>query len=135
MSTSLHSLPNEVRSEIFSCCFNRDLVNFAVSSKSWCGEVIPILWRKVALEWEALTQNNANCKTFNLKHTRNLRLHGQELNLGNYGAFNYCIILHNCDPAKLTSLCIEDFVIEDGLRLASEMLPLLKSVKRIKKVS
>jgi len=128
---ALDTLPGELRQMILKLCARSALVNLSVCSKFWKAEVVPILWNEVSIKWEDLDASDVERTTRNLKYTEFLILEGSplkyELSALNQ-IYNFVLLLHNCNPDQLGMLEIKNYMIPDGLKVLSNMLPNLNTL-------
>ena len=128
MSSIFDILPIEIRNKIFEQCTKRDLLSLALCSRFSQTEVVPLLWRNVSLQHIHFSKGDINSRSHNLCNTRNLVLEVGD-RFSTLEAFNFGVLVRNCDPTKLKSLSIRGPVPSDTLRFLSEMIPMLQCLK------
>merc|ERR1711962_692087 len=128
------NLPPELRSKVFDLCKQKDLTNMALVSKKCLDEVRPYIWSHLLISWYRLRVPNDfdRCKEY-FKYTRAIQIgHYTDpsyetdspfpLRQG-YVNFSFCNIINSLNPENMEALILSDFLVADGLQLASLKLP------------
>jgi len=128
------SLPHEIRFRIYQQCRRIDLKTLSQCSSWTHNDVSPVLWKRVEIKWESLQENfkltSQSSWYRQLKFATHLGVLGEvEEESKGYISFGFAMFIKNFDPNRVTSLTIESFIVADGIRLLSEMLPNIRSLE------
>lgn len=128
-SLLLH-LPYEQLIPIFSFCYVKDLLNLALTSKSFYSILKEYLWEVIEIPWKALAHESVRTKNLEwLKFTCELHISETATPLnGRLLQANYFYLLSHCNVNKLTVLRVDGNLNDVSLLTTCKLLPNLVSL-------